>query len=63
MMFNCDGSLLAVGVGYGWEQGAEHAASSIGTARVFVREVGASEVKVRVVFGFSPLLAFLQLER
>ncbi|KIJ29057.1 hypothetical protein M422DRAFT_37087 [Sphaerobolus stellatus SS14] len=42
--FNCDGSLLAIGVGYGWEQGAEKAGSSVGTARVYVRGLG-DEVK------------------
>jgi len=42
--FNVDGSRLAVGVSYGWENGAEQAGKSVGTARIFVREVG-DEVK------------------
>ena len=43
--FNCDGSILAIGVGYGWEQGAEKAQTSVGTARVYCRWLG-DEVKV-----------------
>ncbi|KAF8517022.1 WD40 repeat-like protein, partial [Hysterangium stoloniferum] len=44
--FNVDGSRLAVGVSYGWEQGPEQAAKNVGSSRVYVREVG-DEVKVR----------------
>ena len=47
--FNIDGSRLAVGVGYGWENGAEQAAKSLGSTRIYIREVG-DEVKVRVTF-------------
>lgn len=43
--FNVDGSRLAIGVSYGWENGAEQAGKSVGTTRVYVREVG-DEVKV-----------------
>ena len=44
--FNADGTRLAVGVSYGWERGEDGAGQNVGTARVFVREVG-DEVKVR----------------
>lgn len=43
--FNLDGSRLAIGVSYGWENGPEQAAKSVGTAQVFIREMG-DEVKV-----------------
>jgi hypothetical protein len=55
--FNVDGSRLAVGVSYGWENGAEQAGKSVGTARVFVREVG-DEVKVSFAFLYSFLLLY-----
>ncbi|GJJ15256.1 hypothetical protein Clacol_009532 [Clathrus columnatus] len=38
--FNNDGSRLAIGVSYGWENGPEQAAKSVGTARVIVRTAG-----------------------
>jgi len=41
--FNVDGTRLAVGVSHGWEHG-DQPGKSVGTARVYVREVG-DEVK------------------
>lgn len=60
--FNVDGSRLAVGVSYGWENGAEQAAKSLGSTHIYVREVG-DEVKVRTVFMDLFLMVFSSISQ
>lgn len=55
IVFSHDGSRLAIAVSYGWENGAEQAAKSVGTAQVFIREMG-DEVKVWTMFSCNLLL-------
>lgn len=55
IVFSNDGSRLAIAVSYGWENGAEQAAKSVGTAQVFIREMG-DEVKVWTMFSYNLLL-------
>ena len=46
--FNSNGTKLAVGVSYGWEEGAE-GAKSADRPRIFIKTVG-EEVKVSAFF-------------